>query len=219
MPRACACGGTRNGPGRSQSSDVLFLAIPFLAVQPFAASQPRWHGKIIVDAAERETPWNYAISSNALRRPTSEQASAPKRLSSPAPAKGPIQARHWNPRQPNHRPGAPSATPSRCRHTRGRICTSTSPPAKNTCCHRHHVHNRRSIRHSGSVHNACSVLLERTGPKGLLQSRTADSGRQAAGRWAAERDVRPGAGAAVPRRSCSAPRAGTPGRQVTRHCR
>jgi predicted dinucleotide-binding enzyme len=30
-------------------ADVLFLAIPFLAVEPFGASQSRWNGKIIVD--------------------------------------------------------------------------------------------------------------------------------------------------------------------------
>jgi len=34
----------------ARQADVLFLAIPFLAVRPFAASQPEWHGKIIVDA-------------------------------------------------------------------------------------------------------------------------------------------------------------------------
>ena len=34
----------------ARQADVLFLAIPFLAVQPFAASQPQWLGKIIVDA-------------------------------------------------------------------------------------------------------------------------------------------------------------------------
>jgi 8-hydroxy-5-deazaflavin:NADPH oxidoreductase len=34
----------------ARQADVLFLAIPFLAVRSFAASRPEWHGKIIVDA-------------------------------------------------------------------------------------------------------------------------------------------------------------------------
>jgi 8-hydroxy-5-deazaflavin:NADPH oxidoreductase len=33
----------------AKKADVLFLAIPFLAVEPLGASQPRWNGKIIVD--------------------------------------------------------------------------------------------------------------------------------------------------------------------------
>jgi predicted dinucleotide-binding enzyme len=33
----------------ARKADLLFLAIPFLAVEPFGASQPRWDGKIIVD--------------------------------------------------------------------------------------------------------------------------------------------------------------------------
>lgn len=34
----------------ARKADVLFLAIPFLAVKAFGASQPQWNGKIIVDA-------------------------------------------------------------------------------------------------------------------------------------------------------------------------
>jgi len=34
----------------ARQADLLFLAIPFLAVRPFAGAQPEWHGKIIVDA-------------------------------------------------------------------------------------------------------------------------------------------------------------------------
>jgi 8-hydroxy-5-deazaflavin:NADPH oxidoreductase len=34
----------------ARQADVLFLAIPFLAVEPFGAAQPQWNGKIIVDA-------------------------------------------------------------------------------------------------------------------------------------------------------------------------
>ena len=34
----------------ARQADIVFLAIPFLAVQPFGASQPQWNGKIIVDA-------------------------------------------------------------------------------------------------------------------------------------------------------------------------
>jgi predicted dinucleotide-binding enzyme len=33
----------------ARKADVLFLAMPFLAVEPFGASQPRWDGQIVVD--------------------------------------------------------------------------------------------------------------------------------------------------------------------------
>jgi 8-hydroxy-5-deazaflavin:NADPH oxidoreductase len=39
----------------ARQADVLFLAIPFLAARAFAAAQPEWHGKIIVDATNSFT--------------------------------------------------------------------------------------------------------------------------------------------------------------------
>jgi len=38
----------------ARKADVLFLAIPFLAVELFGASQPRWNGKIIVDVTNAQ---------------------------------------------------------------------------------------------------------------------------------------------------------------------
>lgn len=39
----------------ARTADVLFLAIPFLAVKPFGASLPEWDGKIVVDATNSFT--------------------------------------------------------------------------------------------------------------------------------------------------------------------